>query len=120
MDRHSRVFASCALAAMLVFTAMSVCHAQEPPQWQGNILWSMRDTGAPDCPWLYVNNPAIQSCLLYGNRVCVMQVAVQFAKQNQDWAAFGLTLVTHCHNDGARSTIQTAGPQAVGEFLRRF
>jgi hypothetical protein len=36
--------------------------AQDKPDWQKHIDWSSTDTGAPDCPYLYVSSD-LQACL---------------------------------------------------------
>ncbi len=82
-----------------------------------NINWSIGNTGAPDCPDQYAAYP---ECLLpgRGNRACLMQKAIQSARDNDCANAFRVTLITQCHNGGAQQSIAASGQQAVCNYLR--
>lgn len=96
--------------------AIKPAQGQNKPQWQSDIDWAANDTGGPDCPWLYVPVP---DCLLGGNRSCVLAHAIDQAKSNQDFAAFGLVLITQCHNPPEQQNLINAGPYAVANYLRQ-
>ncbi len=107
-----------ALLPLLMLTS-AVVFGQE--QWKGNIDWAIAnrtsDAGQTNCPDQYaVTEPA---CILGGGRACLMQRAIDSAKHNNYDYAFQLTLITQCHNGGARQTIgAAAGKQAVGDYLK--
>jgi hypothetical protein len=113
------------LAVLLVGTS-SLVLAQNKPAWQTDTDWAAHDTGAPDCPWLYVSGLA--DCLAGGiltgnhggNRSCVIFQAVLAAKAGYDDAAFGMVLVTQCHNPTEAQNLAWAGPGAVANYLRGF
>jgi len=115
-----------ALAVLLIISAamVSPAHAQwGKPNWQSDIDWAIGDTGAPDCPWLYAPVPdclagGIFSGNTGGNRSCVINHARQLAAQGLDWAAFGLVLITQCHNPPEQQNVAFAGPFAVANYLR--
>jgi hypothetical protein len=113
-------------SAILFFgIAISGQAQNSKPDWQKHIDWAANDTGAPDCPWLYSQN---LECLGIGaitgnnggNRSCLITEAIIAAKGGYDQAAYGLTLITQCHNPGAAQSIAIAGPTAVANYLRTF
>jgi len=116
MKSNLKLMGAIGLALAMMLAMQTNTLAQEP-RWQGHIDWAANDSGTPDCPLLYVPVP---DCLLGGNRACVIGHAIDQAKNNQDLAAFGLVLITQCHNTGAQQDLKDAGPYAVGNYLRRF
>jgi hypothetical protein len=97
---------------------------EDKPAWQRDIDWAATDTGAPDCPELYVGPEAI--CLggglvtgnNFGNRACVISMAQGFAEDHLDYAAYGLVLLTQCHNPAEHGNLMDAGAGAVAAYLR--
>src|SRR5262249_47301790 len=109
------------LAVSLSMAMLLICGTSSAQDrraaYEIDIDWAANDTGTPDCPWLYAPVP---DCLLGGNRSCVISHAIDQAKANQDFAAFGLVLITQCHNPGQQKVLVQAGPYAVANYLRRF
>lgn len=103
--------------AMLLLCGTASSAQDNRPAYEIDIDWAANDTGAPDCPWLYVPVP---DCLMGGNRSCVISHAIDQAKANQDFAAFGLVLITQCHNPTEQQNLINAGPYVVANYLRRF
>jgi hypothetical protein len=104
-------------ASALVGTRATVKAAGEcDKECQGNIDWSIGNTGAPDCPDQYVATEP--KCLTEGNRSCLMRRAIDSAKHTNDSYAKRLTLITQCHNGGAAASIGRASEKAVGDYLR--
>ena len=98
------------------------------PDWQKHIDWARNNTGAPDCPLLYVTSD-LQACLAQGaltgnhsgNRQCVIQLASVAAKSGDprlEGVAFSYVLLTQCHNSGAQQALINAGPEAVVNYLK--
>lgn len=81
-----------------------------------NINWSIGNTGDPDCRDQYKD--LVSGCFGNGNRSCVMGFAISEAKRGNCQEAFRLTLITQCHNDGANSSIASAGELAVCNYLK--
>ena len=108
------------LMLLMGTVATKSAQAQSKPSWQGDIDWAASDHGAPDCPWLYVTVPDCLATGLFnvGNRACVIAHAIDQAKNNQDLAAFGLVLITQCHNPQEQQNLINAGPYAVANYLR--
>lgn len=115
------------LLAAIICGSLNTIHAQDnKADWQKGIDWAANDTGAPDCPWLYA--PSNIDCLTLGaatannsgNRACLIDKAIIAARNGYDGAAFGLTLITQCHNQGAAQALLGAGPKAVADYLRTF
>jgi hypothetical protein len=100
--------------------ASKSAQAQGKLQWQADIDWAANDTGAPDCPLLYVPVPDCLATGLFnaGNRACVIGHAIDHAKNNEDLVAFGLVLITQCHSSQERQNLINAGPYAVANYLR--
>jgi hypothetical protein len=81
------------------------------------------DHGAADCPELYMAAPqCIAEGLATGNNSanceCLMEMATDLANQGLDEAAFGVTLVSQCHNSNQFDNLMAAGPYAVADYLR--
>jgi hypothetical protein len=119
---------SLVIPVVLVFSQVTT--AQDKPDWQKHIDWASSDTGAPDCPWLYVTSD-LQGCLALGlatgnhsgNRSCVIQlagIAARTGDQRLQGVAFSYVLLTQCHNGGAQQAIINAGPGAVINYLKQF
>jgi len=125
-NRKNRKAIAIAMVALLVIPALMISQAQAQwgkAAWQMDVDWASRDTGAPDCPWLYAPVPdclggGVFSGNRAGNRSCVIGHARQLAFAGQDVAAFGLVLITQCHNQGEEQNLMAAGPFAVGNYLR--
>jgi hypothetical protein len=94
---------------------LAVAFAQKP-EWQGNIDWSIGDTGAVDYTDQYVATEP--KCITEGGRSCLMNRAIDSAKHNNCQYAMRLTLITQCHNGHAQQTIGAAGQQAVCDYLK--
>jgi hypothetical protein len=109
--------------AMLLGAGITTSAEEYKEAWQIDIDWAASNTGAPDCPWLYAPIPdwlATGVFNLGGNRACAIAHAIDQARNNQDLAAFGLVLITQCHNATEQQNLTNAGPYAVGNYLRRF
>jgi hypothetical protein len=104
------------LAAVVMISALPLHVKADKPEWQGNIDWSIGNTGAPDCADQYVATEA--HCLTEGNRSCLMRRAIDSAKANNCSYAMRLTLITQCHNAHAQQTIGAAGEAAVCAYLK--
>jgi len=106
------------VATTLVFAQDSKKCAQldaGSQNWKGNIDWSIRDSGPPNCPQDY----PYPECLVSGNRSCLMKKAIQSAKDNDYANAFRLAKVAQCHNQPARDGYEyCAGQKAIGDYLR--
>lgn len=108
--------------AVLVYCLALTFHAliaqDDEPQWQKDIDWSVsnstEDPGETNCPDQY----PYPGCLWAGGRACLMKYAIQSAYERDDQNAFRLTLITQCHNDGARSGIESQGATYVARYLR--
>jgi hypothetical protein len=122
-----RVFLGIAAITALVLPAGA---RADKPDWQKHIDWAANDTGHPNCTERYLAHPVLSACLAqglfsestgYGNRYCAMDLAIEAAYRDQDWAALLITSeIGQCHNGGARSSLYVAGPRAVGAYLRTF
>ena len=86
--------------------------------WQANIEWSIQDKGNVECPSEFAKFKNARVCLSEGGRSCLMRGAVELAKQGDYETAFEMAIVSQCHNPAAAETIKSAGPQAVGDYLR--
>lgn len=107
------------LAASALVGTRAIVRAADSPcdkECQGNIDWSIGNTGAPDCPDQYIATEP--KCLTEGNRSCLMRRAIDSAKHNNDSYAKRLTLITQCHNGNAQKSIGRASEKAVGDYLR--
>lgn len=111
------------LAMGIIMSATSVAAASV----QDHFLWSLGDTGAPDCPQQYASyGEAAVQCLIIGtgggtgvgNRSCLMGLASQAASQNNCAMAFQMFMTTQCHNSEAQSQIMSAGIQNVCSMFR--
>lgn len=139
-DRSNRValrIKQIAVGAVFVAALSSQTTALADPaiieQWQGDVSWSTRNTGVPDCPGVYMASN-MNHCLIagagatlghdpprwVGNRSCVMVSAIANAHAGNCIGAFGLTLMTQCHNGDAQTRIQIAGPDRVCSYLKEF
>jgi hypothetical protein len=107
--KKSRARLTVLFASVLAVTGAinpAVSFAKET--WQLNIDWSANDTGHPNCVHLYIGNPLLQPCLVYGNRYCVTDIAIEAAYRGYDQFALNLMAdVTQCHNAGASNSIRT-------------
>jgi hypothetical protein len=86
--------------------------------WQADIDWSIQDTGTVECPSEFAKFQNARVCLSGGGRKCLMQGAIDSAKHGDYKTAFEMAIVSQCHNPAAVETITSAGPQAVGDYLR--
>jgi cellulose biosynthesis protein BcsQ len=86
--------------------------------WQANINWSINDSGPVECPSQFTEFKTGSQCVFGGGRKCLMAAAIDAAKHGDYKTAFNMAVVTQCHNPSAAETIRTAGPQAVGDYLR--
>jgi V8-like Glu-specific endopeptidase len=89
----------------------------ERPEWQDHIDWSIRNYetfGATNCPEQY----PYPGCVLQGGRSCLMNYAIEQAKDNSCTEAFKTTLVTQCHNTEALASIKQAGERRVCSYLK--
>jgi hypothetical protein len=122
MRNHFRKILAISLGLMLLVGtgATNFAQAQGKPNWQLDIDWASSDNGAPDCPWLYATVPDCLATGLFnmGNRACVIAHAIDHAKNNEDLVAFGLVLITQCHNGPEQQNLLNAGPYAVANYLR--
>lgn len=91
--------------------------AQEP--YQADIDWAAGNTdhwGSVDCPDQYFSH-GVSYAIASGGRAAVINAAL-FAAYNQDFdGAFGLVLLTQCHNSDARERLLMAGQKAVLTYL---
>jgi hypothetical protein len=82
---------------------------------RADLLWSIGNTGNPDCPLQY----PYPECIVPGRgRSCLMLKAVASAKANDCANAFRLAVITQCHNKQAQQGILAAGTEPVCNFLR--
>ena len=89
--------------------------AQNKEGWKIGVDWARGDTGAADCPQLYV--ATYPECLWNGrNRACLMEKAIASAKANDCANAFRLTVITQCHNGAASTELGGAGEAAVCQY----
>jgi hypothetical protein len=112
---------------VLVFCACTVA-AQQAPDWQIHLDWSIRDQGHVDCGEQYSPYPTCAvctpdwkghpDCLERGGRACMMSYAIRDARAGDCDLALDESLVTQCHNACARRTIEVAGASRVCEYLR--
>ena len=109
------------LAASFAGVCGSKAVAQDKPDYQKHIDFSVNDDGPPNCPERYFANALLAQCLALGNRSCVAGVAIEAAYRGQDQLALWLIAeITQCHNEGARIALYGAGAQAVGDYLRTY
>lgn len=91
----------------------------QQPEYQAHLNWAANDNGHPNCTERYLAVPILASCLVAGNRSCVMGIAIEAAYRNQDAVALYLAAeITQCHNSDARAALYAAGAQQVGSYLR--
>jgi hypothetical protein len=112
--RRAILFSSIALWAHSALVAQD----DDEPQWQKDIDWSASnstyDPGETNCPDQY----PYPGCLWAGGRACLMKYAIQSAYDGDDENALRLTLITQCHNEGARNGIESQGATGVARYLR--
>lgn|ERR1700688_194354 len=84
--------------------------------WQAHLDWCIGNTGAPDCPELYI--ATYPECLTQGNRSCLLRKAIDSAKANDCANSFRLSLICQCHNAGAQMDLARAGQPAVCAYLK--
>lgn len=84
-----------------------------------NVDWSIANYTPADqtnCPDQYlITEP---KCLTEGGRACLMRRAIESAKADNCSYALRLTLITQCHNQGARESITNSGEQALCAYLK--
>ncbi len=89
--------------------------AQNKEGWKIGVDWARGDTGAADCPQLYV--ATYPECLWNGrNRACLMEKAIASAHADDCANAFRLTVITQCHNGAAATELGGAGEAAVCKY----
>lgn len=98
-----------AVLPVLIIASFRV-DAQDKPDWQKNIDWTIGDTRAPDCPEQY----QYPECLLpgKGNRSCIMQKGIQSAKDGDCDNALRQALTAQCHPGGAGARTSIGAPRA--------
>jgi hypothetical protein len=129
MKKSKVVISVLALGVALVCPSGRL-RAQQKPDWQVHIDWAANDRGHPNCLERYLANSILQGCLVggiltgntgYGNRYCVMDLAIEAAHRHLDVQALFLTAeIAQCHNSDARKALYQAGPSQVGDYLRGF
>lgn len=85
--------------------------------WMTHVDWAIANSGtgpSTDCPQEY----PYHDCVSVGGRSCLMNYAIQSAKNNHCENALRVTAITQCHNQGARQQIVAAGAQAVCDYLK--
>jgi hypothetical protein len=105
---------------LLIPSGLTDAFAQDKPDWQHHIDWSIgnhtTDPGETNCVDQYAaTEPA---CITGGGRSCLMARAIDSAKANNCSYALRLTLITQCHNGGAQQAIGAAGQGAVCNYLK--
>ena len=104
---------------LLFFLSVSLFSLAKP-EWQQHLDWSIGNRTGPDqlnCPEQYT--ATYPECIAGGGRACLMEKAIQSAKDNDFNNAMRLSLITQCHNQGAQKAIGAAGKTQVGNYLRK-
>ncbi|MBY5698504.1 hypothetical protein [Rhizobium leguminosarum] len=122
-----------ALVLSLFIAGESIADPVAIDEWQKHVKWSTENTGVPNCEGMYMaanmNHCLAAGVSAYagrdpprwvGNRSCVMASAIGNAHAGNCGGAFGLTLLTQCHNGAAQTQLQQAGPDRVCEFLKLY
>ena len=114
---------------LFIFFCACTVAAQQAPDWQIHLDWSIRDQAHVDCGEQYSPYPICAvctpdwkghpDCLARGGRACMMSYAIHDARAGHCDLAFEESLVTQCHNGSARSAIEAAGSTSVCRYLRR-
>ena len=121
MKKGNKMALALVFGLLLVINSGIRAFGQDKPDWQQHIDWAANDTGHPNCPERYTAHAILAQCLWAGNRYCVTDIAIEAAYRRQDELALWLMAeITQCHNGGASSSLHSAGPQAVGDYLRGF
>jgi hypothetical protein len=106
------------LSSLVGFSHSSLTAQDDEPQWQKDIDWSVNnrtfDAGETNCPDQY----PYPGCIWDGGRACLMKYAIQSAYEGDDENAFRVTLITQCHNEGARQGIASQQAAQVAKYLR--
>lgn len=116
------------MRALLIVLCACTLAAQQAPDWQIHLNWSIHNQGHVDCGEQYSPYPTCAvcppdwkghpDCLAHGGRACMMSYAINNARAGRCDLAFAESLVTQCHNGTARRAIETAGSPAVCRYLR--
>jgi hypothetical protein len=102
--------------------------AQQAPDWQIHLNWSIHDQGHVDCGEQYSPYPTCAvctpnwkghpDCLKRGGRARMMSYAIRDARAGRCDLAMEESLVTQCHNGAARHAIEAARSSRVCRYLR--
>jgi TolB-like protein len=110
-----------ALLADFHFDAESGQAIAAQPRWQKSISWAIRNEGdldSVDCPHKYFI--IYPECYFARGRACLMEKAMQSARENDCSNAYQLAQIAQCHNAPERDQIRDAGEAAVCDFLRNY